>query len=92
MVGILFVMTADPTIRSATFADIGKYSFFEQENEILFSMHAVFRIGHVLRSDEGQRLFEVQLTRTTDDDPELRHLTDRMEEEIDSGIGWDRLG
>jgi len=90
MVGIFFVMTIDPNIPSATFADIKEHSYFEGEGEILFSMHTVFRIDDVLGL--GERLFEVRLTLTGDDDPELRQLTDRMEKDIGGGTGWERLG
>ena len=90
MVGIFFVMTIDPNIPSATFADIKKHSRYENEGEILFSMHTVFRIDDVLGL--GQRLFEVRVTLTGDDDPELRQLTDRMEKDIRGGTGWERLG
>ena len=90
IVGIFFVMNVDPNIPSATFADIKKHSYFEGEGEILFSMHTVFRIDNVLRL--GERLFEVRLTLTGDDDPELRQLTDRMEMDIGGGTGWERLG
>ena len=44
-VGILFYMSIDPTIRSASFANIREVSYFQAEEEILFSMHTVFRIG-----------------------------------------------
>ena len=41
----------------------------------------------------GQRLFEVQLTLTGDDDPELSGLTDCIHDnEIGGGTGWHRLG
>ena len=41
---------------------------------------------------QEQRLFEVQLTLTSDDDPELRGLTDCIDKEIGGGTGWERLG
>ena len=53
-------------------------------------MHTVFRINDVLGL--GERLFEVQLTLTGDDDPELRQLTDRMAKDIGGVTGWHRLG
>ena len=90
MVGIFFVMTVDPNIPSATFADIEKHSYFGGEGDILFCMHTVFRIDDVLGLSE--RLFEVRVTLTGDYDPELRQLTDRMEKDIGGGNGWQRLG
>jgi hypothetical protein len=44
MIGILFKMTIDPSVSSAPFASIQDVSYFQTEEEILFSMHTVFRI------------------------------------------------
>ncbi|CAF4782517.1 unnamed protein product, partial [Rotaria sp. Silwood2] len=49
-VGILFVMAIDTAIcmkSSATFAEVSKVSFFEGEEEILFSTHTIFRINQI---------------------------------------------
>ena len=92
MVGILFMMSVDPKINSTPFADIKEYSYFKAEAEVLFSMHSVFRIGEIRVLDAGQRLFEVQLTLTGEDDPELSGLTDCIDKEIEGGTGWQRLG
>lgn len=91
-VGIVFVMIIDPTIGSAIFANIKNHSYFPTEDEVLFSMHTVFRIDNILESDREQKLFHVQLTLTSDYDPELTRLTDRMETEIGGGNDWFRLG
>ncbi|CAF1293209.1 unnamed protein product [Adineta ricciae] len=59
MVGILFVITVDPTISSTPFADIQSASYFQTEAEILFSMHSIFRINQLKRIDESSQLFEL---------------------------------
>ena len=92
-VGILFVMNIDPAVDSTPFADIGQFSYFEkQEAEILFSMHSVFRVDRVQGSDKQGRVWEVRMTLTADDDPQLRMLTDRMNEEVENCKGWERIG
>ncbi|CAF1114435.1 unnamed protein product [Adineta ricciae] len=91
MVGILFVITVDPTISSTPFADIQSASYFQTEAEILFSMHSIFRINQLKRIDESSQLFEVQLTLTADDDEQLRRLTSRFEEETQGITGWRRI-
>ncbi|CAF1456877.1 unnamed protein product [Rotaria sp. Silwood1] len=91
MVGVLFQMTIDPTESSTPFASIRELSDFAQEDEILFSMHTVFRIGEVRKIDKKSSLYEVDLKLTADDDQQLRRLTDRIAEEI-GGSGWYRLG
>ena len=91
-IGILFVMTIDPMVKSTPFADIVEHSFFGEEREVLFSMHSVFRIDQVLRSNDHERLFEVSLTLTADEDPQLRLLRTRMDEELKGATEWQRLG
>jgi len=94
MVGILFVMTIDPAKSTAPFASIDNVSYYQDaENEVLFSMHTVFRIGEIKPMGEDHRLFEVDLTLTSDNDPDLRLLTDRIREETyPQDKGWQRLG
>lgn len=81
MIGILFVMTVDRKIDSIPFADIRHLSRFPDEDEILFSMHAVFRIGEIRNLDHDGKLFEVELTLTSDDDEDLRRLSECIEGE-----------
>ena len=91
-VGILFVMTIDPSLTSIPFADIQKVSFFEKEAEILFSMHTVFRIGTIKRKDQGRPYFEVSLSLSTDDDLQLSTLMERLEDDTQASNSWERMG
>ncbi|CAF0716671.1 unnamed protein product [Adineta steineri] len=88
--GILFVMSIDPYIESAPFAFIKEMSYFHEEEEILFSMHTVFRVSAITQIDNKNQLYQVELQLTSDDDPQLRLLTDRIREEA-GGTGWHRL-
>ncbi|CAF3467796.1 unnamed protein product [Rotaria sp. Silwood1] len=45
LVSILFVMQIDLSIESTSLAYVHNVSYFEGEEEILFSMHSTFRIG-----------------------------------------------
>jgi tetratricopeptide (TPR) repeat protein len=94
MVGVLFVMTINPAQSTTPFAsviDVGCYA--GDEDEVLFSMHTVFRIGNITPMDKDYRLFQVELTLTSDNDKDLRELTDRMREEtFPDNEGWARLG
>ena len=59
----------------------------------LFSMHSVFRINDIKPMDGNNRLFEVNLTLTSDNDQDLCALTDRIREESFPNVeGWYRLG
>ena len=55
-------------------------------------MHSVFRIGQMKQIDENNRLWQVDLTLTGDNDPQLHALTERMREETKGSTGWLRLG
>jgi tetratricopeptide (TPR) repeat protein len=92
VVGILFVMTIDPTQSTAPFASITDIGYYrEKEDEVLFSMQSVFRIRDIKSMSENKRIYQVDLTLTSDNDKDLRLLTERIREEI-PGSGWYRLG
>jgi len=93
LVSVLFVMRIDPSIQNAPFANIDKISAIPTEEEILFSMHSVFRIGQIKQLPGSISIREVELALTRDNDPELRELTERIQKEISSSYtGWYRLG
>ncbi|CAF1496042.1 unnamed protein product [Adineta steineri] len=92
-VGILFIMKANPAQSTTPFASIAGISHFEGEEEVLFSMHSVFRIQDIKSMDGNNRLYEVNLVLTADNDPELSRLTDYIRQEsFPDSEGWYRLG
>ena len=50
---IVFRMVIDHSVSSAPFAAIQSVSYFETEEEILFSMHTIFRIGEITTMDNN---------------------------------------
>ncbi|CAF0741720.1 unnamed protein product [Adineta steineri] len=92
MMGILFIMTIDPCVSSTPFASIKEASYFKEEEEILFSMHTVFRIDDIKQLDNNDRLYQVELHLTADDDEQLQRLTECISNEVAGGTGWQRLG
>jgi tetratricopeptide (TPR) repeat protein len=92
LVGILFIMKIDPSIPSTPFANIGDVTYYEEEEEILFSMHFVFRIGRIKQLEGNNCLWQVDLTLTGNNDPQLSVLTGRMHEETKGSAEWFRLG
>jgi tetratricopeptide (TPR) repeat protein len=55
-------------------------------------MHSIFRIGQVKQIDKNDRLWQVDLTLTGDNDPQLHALTERIREEtVPTEKGWYRL-
>ncbi|CAF3122691.1 unnamed protein product [Rotaria socialis] len=94
VVGVIFIMKIDPSRISSfitPFAMIHHHSAVPSEQEILFTMHTVFRVVEIKQTVRNHRLWEVQLTITDDNDPQLSTLTNRIKEEI-SGRGWQRMG
>ncbi|CAF4713205.1 unnamed protein product, partial [Rotaria socialis] len=84
-VGVLFIMSIDQTKISTSitpFAMIDKESALPEEEEILFTMHTVFRVGEIKQTPVNSRLWEVQLAITDESDPQLAGLTDLIKEEI----------
>ncbi|CAF0928934.1 unnamed protein product [Adineta steineri] len=93
LVGILFVISINPTHSTTPFASVSDVSHFHMEDEVLFSMHTVFRIGAIKPMDENNDLCEVNLTLTSDNDQDLRTLTDQIRQEtFPDEAGWYRLG
>ncbi|CAF4507352.1 unnamed protein product [Rotaria sp. Silwood1] len=92
-VGIVFAMNIDPSIESTSFANISEVSYFKREEEFLFSMHSVFRIGPMKEIDRNDRLWQVDLTLTSGNDSELHAITEQIRKEIyPEKKGWNRLG
>ncbi|CAF1623367.1 unnamed protein product [Rotaria magnacalcarata] len=94
-VGVIFIMTIDQSKLSTSntpFAMIDEHSAIPSEQEILFTMHSVFRVVEMKQTAKNNRLWEVQLTITDDNDPQLSALTNRIKEEVQGSTGWHRMG
>ncbi|CAF3769316.1 unnamed protein product [Adineta steineri] len=92
-VGVLFIMKINPAQSTTPFASIAGISKFQGEEEVLFSMHSVFRIQDIKFMGGNHRLFEVHLTLTADNDPELSRLTDYIRKQsFPVSEAWYRLG
>ncbi|CAF4593735.1 unnamed protein product [Rotaria sp. Silwood1] len=97
-VGILFVMTINPTLcatSSTPFVKIKNLGFYDgQEEEILFSTHTIFRIHRIQQIHDGHtdRLWQVNLTFTGNNDNDLDQLAVHMRKELSWARGWPQLG
>lgn len=90
--GIIFRIFVDLRVSSTPLASIGDVSYFQTEEEVLFSMHTIFRIDKIDRIDDNSLLYEVYLRLTADDDEQLRTLSDRIRKEIEGETSWERMG
>lgn len=90
-IGIIFIMTIDPNKISppttTSFALIDDYSAVPSQQEILFTMHTIFRVIDIKQTNENSQLWEVELTISNDNDPELTSLMNCIKEDI-SETGW----
>ncbi|CAF3596544.1 unnamed protein product [Rotaria socialis] len=94
IVGVNFIMTIDQSKISTSntpFAMIDEHSAIPSEQEILFTMHTVFRVVEIKQTPKNNRLWEVHLTITDDNDPQLSTLTNRIKQGINGEV-WDRMG
>ena len=89
-VAVLFQITIDPSILSTPFAPIKSVSAIPTEDEVLFTMNTVFRIGRIIQAED--RLWRVELTSTKDDDQELKRLTEHIRKQISGSNRWQQLG
>ena len=66
---------------TAPFAFLRENSFYgNEEEEVLMSMHSVFRIDDLEQIED--RLWQIKLSLTSDNDPLLTQLTEYLREEI----------
>ena len=95
MVGVVFVMTINPARSSIPFGSVTDVGYLGAlEDEVLFSMHTIFRIEQITSLRNNTRLFQVELTLINNNkDNDLRQLIDRIREEtFPKEEGWFRLG
>ncbi|UJR18009.1 hypothetical protein I4U23_004910 [Adineta vaga] len=91
--GILFVIKVDPLQSSTPFASINAVGYYgDEEDEILFSMHSVFRIQNIKLMRGNQRLYQVDVILTSENDNELRILTERIRKDMKGLTEWYGLG
>jgi tetratricopeptide (TPR) repeat protein len=91
MKAIFFVIHVDQTLTSNLVASLGEnLSYFPHEQEYLWDMNSIFRIGKILEEENG--VCQVNLTVTSDDDPQLRQLMEFMRKESGTLPGMQRLG
>ena len=98
LIAVLFVMKIDPQVceqAAISFVDVKDKGYFKEgEEEILFSMHSIFRIQrmNMIKDSKRNPMWEVHLTLVGENDQEMGELTRHVRKEMGSSSGWDRLG
>jgi hypothetical protein len=76
-VSVVYQIFVDTNVsHSVPFAAINYQSIFEDEDEVLFSIAAVFRIGRT--KEIGERLWKIKLTLTSSDEKQWNILTEHL--------------
>ncbi|CAF1348619.1 unnamed protein product [Rotaria sp. Silwood1] len=89
-VAVLFDIIVDKSMSRCPYASLTHNSAIADEEEILFSMHSVFRIQSIEENmDDGS--WRVNLTMTHENDQQLHALTDHIRKRIEGPTGWNRL-
>ena len=92
LVPVLLVLNIDPSITRAPFADVTNSSSIKREEEILFSMHSVFQIGPMKKLVDDDRIWEIQMKFTSENDPDFYALTEKMRAETKGPSARFQLG
>lgn len=88
---ILFVINVDFALMSTPVGYLGKsLSYFPEEQEYLWGMNVIFRIGDIEEVENGIK--QVTLIMTSKSDTQLKHLTDYMRREVGTEYGFQSLG
>ena len=87
---VFFNIEVDPKMSQVPYAFVGKHGKYDEESEVLFSMHTIFRI---LGCEQiNNRFWQVNLSLTNANDPELKAIADHIRKSIGSGTPQDKLG
>ncbi|CAF3832014.1 unnamed protein product [Rotaria magnacalcarata] len=57
-------------------------AYIPQEQEVLFTMHTIFRVGEIKQTVENSRLWEVELAINDENDPQFSARTSLIKDEI----------
>ncbi|UJR38745.1 hypothetical protein I4U23_031410 [Adineta vaga] len=84
LVGVLFEIDADPRlVKTKPFADISKYSHFDNESEVLFMIGTIFRLNDINCNDD--HVWIIKMSLCSDDEHALKPVLLRMRQQIGKG-------
>ncbi len=88
---ILFEIEINPRLRTKAFADANQKSDFQDEDEVLIMLGALFRIEKVVE-DEEDRIWIARVTLASEDDYHLKEMFTHMKGKIGDDTNLDSLG
>ena len=79
---VLFTINADPRFASkALFADISDCPAFPEEEEILFMIGSIFRVGKIQRINGNLPHYKIEMTLCGDNENDLKELFEHVKED-----------
>ncbi|CAF1439837.1 unnamed protein product [Adineta steineri] len=88
---VIFEIEIDPRLQTKAFADITQSSYFQNEDEILIILGALFRIEKITE-DKKDRLWVARLSLASEDDFHLKETFAYMKDTIGDDTDLDSLG
>ena len=88
---IVFEIKINPKLRTKAFADVNKSSFYEDEDEVLIMLGALFRIEKIYEDNED-RLWIAEVSLASEDDFHLKEIFSHMKGKIGDDTNLDSLG
>ena len=81
---VLFVIEVDPRmVDTRPFADIGEYSKYPDEHEILFMFSSIFRVNSV--DEREASIWIIRMSLCDDDDPDVQEVLKYMQKQNGKG-------
>jgi tetratricopeptide (TPR) repeat protein len=88
---IIFEIEIDPCMHTKAFADITKTSYFQNEDEVLIMLGALFRIEKVIE-DKNDGLWVIHVSLASEDDYKLKETFSYMKSTIGDDTDFNTLG
>ena len=88
---IIFEIEIDPRLQTKAFADISQTSYFQNEDEVLIMLGALFRIEKMIE-DKTDRVWVACLSLASEDDYHLKETFSYMKKTIGDDTDLDSLG
>ncbi|CAF1569716.1 unnamed protein product, partial [Rotaria sordida] len=88
---IIFEIEIDPHLQTKAFADVTEISYFQNEDEVLIMLGALFRIEKVIE-DKKQRIWVAHVSLASEDDYHLKETFSYMKSTIGDDTDLDSLG
>lgn len=82
---VLFIIEADPNrVTVKPFANISRFSEYEEENEILFMVGSIFRLENV-SFHSHEKLWKINMKLSNENDSDFKNVLKDMKQELGTG-------